>query len=234
MSPVFQFLLFAGLIFIVFRLVKFLLTVIDIKIEKRKWINRYLPLSEFVAWVVLIIHGISKFYIRFPLYSYALFVLLIVLTLIVSWFMFKDLIAGIIFKSNRNFTVNETISFNDLTGKIIRFESRTLVLETFSGKNIHVPYSGLLGSVVSKSNPAEKIMSKKILLDVPKDHSFSKLFVLIREDIMNLPWASVKKYPQINLIEERSDSYHLEVIIFSIEEEYLYKMEQYLKGKYKH
>jgi hypothetical protein len=231
-SGVFLFMIYAVIILVGYRLVRFVLNLINLRNETRRLIRRNLPIAELFTWIFLLLWAMPMFWNKFPLYSYLMFALLLTLILISAWYMFRDLIAGIILKSNKNFTVNETISIGDHTGRIIRFESRYIILETLSGKNIHLPYSEMIGKMISKSNPVEKIISSKFYLEVSKDKNISELIVKLQEDILTLPWSSVKKSPQIKIKKEDVNCYQLELIIFSIEQSYLYRIEQFIKEKY--
>ena len=47
--------------------------------------------------------------------------------------------------------------------------------------------------------------------------------------IFNAPWSSLKKKPQIKLLEETDTRLHLEVIIYSMRTAYFQKIKNYLK-----
>ncbi len=226
------FLFYIILVFTVFRILQPVLKWFPLRKESRRLLAKHLPLIELVAWVILMVWAIPYLWSDFRIYAIATFMVLLMIILWAGWFLLRDLIAGVIFKSHKHFSRNEIITIGDTTGKIISFESRYLMLETLSGKNIHYPYSKLMGEIVSKANPAELVKSYKFRIRISREHSLMTMIKTIKEDIINLPWASVKKQAEVHLEAEDDQSFTLELIVFSLQKEYLYHIEQHVKNKF--
>ncbi|MBI9035236.1 MAG: mechanosensitive ion channel [Bacteroidales bacterium] len=226
------FALYMILVFAFFRIIQPVLRLFPLRRERRSLLLKHLPFVELIIWVVLMGWAIPYLWNDYRLYSLALSMILLMILFWTGWFLLKDLIAGVIFKSHKHFSKNEIITIDNVTGKIISFESRYVVLETLSGKNIHYPYSKLIGFVLSKANPAELIKSYKFKIRTSKENSLVSVMSDIKQDIVNLPWASVKKQAEVHLESEDDHAYTLELIVFSIQKEYLYRIEQYVKNKY--
>jgi len=229
---VYLFLLLAVILFFVFRLLGKVVPVLPIKKDRIKILTRYLPGIELFIWVLFFIWAIQYFWKNNQLYSMGLFLVLIMLLLWVSWFALKDFIAGAIFKASKSFNINESIKIDNYSGRIIQFKNRSLIIETDSGETIHFPYTQLLGKVIIKSSPSEMIQNKTIFLNISKKDPLFETIRNIKTDILNLPWSSIKKEPQIKPIGENNNSFELEIVIFAIETEYFYKIESWLKEKY--
>ncbi|ALJ01268.1 hypothetical protein DC20_06510 [Rufibacter tibetensis] len=72
---------------------------------------------------------------------------------LVVGFAFKDIaenfLAGLILAFNRPFEVNDSISVNDLTGKVLDLSLRTTHIRTFDSKDIFIPNGTILNSSVT-------------------------------------------------------------------------------------
>jgi len=229
---VYLFLFLAIVLFLFFRIIGRVVPLLPIRKEIKRAFTMFLPTLEILAWGFFFIWTIQYFWKNNQMYSVGLFLILILLLLWVAWYALKDFIAGAVFRANNSFKVQDTIQIEQYTGKIIEFQSRNIVVETDSGETIHFPYSKLLGKVIIKSIPAEMIRNKTISLIISRDKSLIDTISNIRNDILNLPWSSIKKEPQIKPIAENNDSFQLEIVIFALETEYFYKIESYLKENY--
>lgn len=229
---VYLFLFLAVILFSFFRILGRVAPLLPVKKEKRRTLTRYLPVLEIFAWGFFFIWTIQYFWKNNQMYSVGLFLILVLLLLWVAWFVLKDFIAGAVFRANSSFKIQDTVQIEEYTGKIIDFRSRNIVIETGNGETIYYPYSKVLGKVIIKSIPAEMIRNKTIFLTISKDKSLIDTISNIRTDILNLPWSSIKKEPQIKPITENIDSFELEIVIFALETEYFYKIESYIKENY--
>lgn len=229
---VYTFIILAVIIFALFRILERIRPVLKISKELRRRLLQYLPGIELFIWVLYFVWAIQFFWNNNQLYSLGLFAILIVLLLWISWFALKDFIAGAIFKANRSFALHETVKIEEMSGKIVQFKNRTLVIETDAGETIHIPYSLLLGKIIIKSFPAEMILSKSITITIPKKGNLDGLIEALRTDILTLPWSSVKKDPKIRPVSETSDTVTFELLVYAMEKDAFYKIESYLKEKY--
>lgn len=229
---VYLFLFLAIILFSFFRILDRVIPILPTKKENKRVLSRNLPALEIFAWGFFIVWTIQYFWNNNQMFSVGLFFVLILLLLWVSWFALKDFIAGAVFRANASFKLHDTVKIDDYTGTIVGFQSRSIVIETSSGENIHYPYSKILGKIIIKSIPAEMIRNKTIFLTISNDKSLIDTISNIRTDIMNLPWSSIKKEPQIKPIAENNDSFELEIVIFALETEYFFKIESYLKENY--
>ena len=55
---------------------------------------------------------------------------------------------------------------------------------------------------------------------------------IIKTNILQLPWNSLNKEPKIIPITEEKNTITLDITVYSIDEEYLFKMKNYIKKKY--
>lgn len=219
-------------LFLLFRLLTWLVPILMLKNDKRKYAWRYTALVELLAWIAFLIWSVNFLSGSNPIYAIGLFILLFFFTFYTAWIALKDFIVGAFFKANTHFKINETLKIGDYTGKILKFKPSGIILETESGETIYLPYSTIMGKAVVKSNPAETILSHTFRMEIPKTDKLSVTIRSIQDDIILMPWASLKKSPQVKPVAETTDKEVLDITIFSIEKDYFLEMENLLKQKY--
>lgn len=222
----------AMVLFFVLRLISWLLPVVVPGEEQRKIVLRYKSLVELVIWIVFIIWAVQYLHYSNRWYAYGLFAMLFLLTVYSGWIGLKDVIAGAFLKAGHRLTINEIIRVGDIQGKIMRFGHTSLILETDSGETIYLPYSFLFGKVIIKSHPAESIHRHTFQLEVAKTESIQETIDSMRIFILNLPWISLKRDPQIRPLSELTTGQPIEITIFSIEKEHFPEIEKLVKTRF--
>lgn len=219
-------------LFVIFRLLTWLVPLLALNKEKRKHAWRYTSIIELFAWIAFMIWSVNFLSHSSPIYALGLFVILFFFTSYSAWVILKDFIVGAFFKTNQHFRVNETIKIGEYSGKIVKFKPSGVVLESESGESVYLPYSYLFGKAIIKSNPAETILSHTFRLEIQDTENVSGTIREIHNDILKMPWASLKKSPQVNALMETRTGQMLEITIFSLEKEYFLEMENLIKQKY--
>lgn len=225
-------LFFALLLFIAFRLLSWLLPAILKREEKRKMVHRYKTLTELVIWIIYFIWAVQYLHYTNKAYALALLVLLFLFTLYTLWIGLKDLIAGAFMKAAHRLSISEIIKVGEFSGKITRFGHANIVLETDDGKIIYLPYSYIFGKALIKSQPAEAIHRHTFRLIMPLSRSIRHDIEKLRIFILNIPWISLKKEPQIRTIEETGQGFEIEITIFSIGKEHFLEIEKLVRAKF--
>lgn len=199
--------------------------------NKKQVLLKYLPLTEAVFWIVYLILSINHFVNKGgSIHAIWLICILLILILFFSWFAFRDVIAGIIWKSNTKLKLYDSIQIENMQGKIQNFHHRNLEVLTENEERIFIPYTKMLNTSIIKSNPTEMILSYSFTLITDKEKTSIELMQNIRIEILNLPWSSVKTEPKIKPIKENLDSYEFEINIFSMDKNYFYKIENHIKN----
>lgn len=208
---------------------KLLIRRLPIKRSYKVKVDRFLPMMEGLVWLGFLIWGVQllvkdSFWNSIGLLSVGLIVLLMI-----SWFLARDFLAGIILKSEGSLNLNDWIKINEVKGKVISMDYRSMILETEVGETVNIPYTKISNEISIKPNPSEKIKSHAFKLSMSKDRDYREIEKQLRSTILNAPWSSVKKKPQIKLLEETDAQLHLEVIIYSMRLAYFQKIKNYLK-----
>ena len=199
--------------------------------KKKQVLLKYLPLTEAVFWIVYLILSINYFINKGgSIHAVWIICILLILLLFFSWFAFRDIIAGIIWKSNKKLKLYDSIQIDDMQGKIQDFHHRNLEILTENEETIFIPYTKILNTSIIKSNPTEMILSYSFTLITDKEKSSIELMQDIRIEILNLPWSSVKTEPKIKPVKENANTYEFDINIFSMDKDYFYKIENHIKS----
>lgn len=231
-SNIFTFLVAGFVILIIFRIVSGIAKVLPLRRKHIIYLNHYLPGTEIAAWVIFLIWASQYLWHGNRLIAVLVFIVLLLLTLWWGWFALKDYVAGAIFRSSKAFHEGQMVRIGEYRGTIQSFSGRKLILETPEGETIHFPYSKISHAIISKINPAELIKHKTFRLTMTREKSLEETRGDIHRKIMNLPWASVKKSPIITPIEDSPSQYTFEITVYSLETEYLFKIEEHLRKKF--
>ncbi len=216
----------------IFRLL-FLLRIVLPKNKHKQLISQYLPFVEYLFWMIYLILSISYFVNRNGIiHSIWLVASLLILILLFSYFALRDIVAAVIFKSSRDFKINDSIKFEGYAGKINAFHRRNLELITENEERIYLPYRKIIQGVVIKLNPTEMIQSYSFRLKTHAKVSSLEMQKTLRFEILNLPWSSVKNEPKIKLINEEDEFMEFELSVYSMNKEYFNIIENTIKKKY--
>lgn len=226
------FMALALILFFMQRLFTWLLPELFPKEEHRKFVQRYKTLFELGVWIVFIIWSVQYLQSTNQPYAIALFLLLILLVVFTGWTGLRDYIAGAIIKAGQKLSINEVVKVQDFTGKIIRFGSTNLVLESDSGETVYLPYSFLLGKAIVKAHPAESILRHTFRIEIAKREAISDSLTDIRIFILNLPWTSLTKEPQIKPVGESGSGQLVEITLYAFEKGHFQDMEHLIKSKF--
>jgi len=228
---IYRFLFFAVLLFAFMRGLKFALPLIFHK-KNKKTAQKYFPFAELSVWVLFMAWSLHFFAEKNPTFGIGLFVVIITISLWASFFYLKDYFAGIMFRTGKDISVNEFIDVNGTSGKITKMKNRTIRLEDEHGTVIQIPYSKLLNAEIKKEEQAETISGHTFQLKIVKNKSLPETVKQLRNAAINLPWASLKKNPQIKPVNEDKQFYFIELTIFSLEKKYFYNIETNLRNAF--
>lgn len=228
----FKFIFYALLLLIIFRIFKFFLPVIFRNINKKRVIKRYFPIIELISWCIYFIWSIHLFSKNNTTMLFLPITLLSIIMLIISWYAFRDILAGIVMKTDRSCKINEVVRINDITAKIIAFRYRNLQLETLSGETIFIPYTKVYNHIMVKEHPAELIVSHSFQMNIPVKIFHDNTLDEVKQYILSMPWASINKLPQIHILEEKEDFVTLKATIFALEKDFLFHIEQRVRKQY--
>jgi small-conductance mechanosensitive channel len=228
------FLMVGALIFIFFRLFRYMMQFIRLPVQQVEFFNKYLPVAELIVWIIFLLWSIQYLGSRGQLISLVPFLVFIILILYLSWYSLKDITTGVIFKTGKTHHINDHISVAGITGKITAMGMRNLEIEDYSGQIVTIPYSKIVGNIMLKSYPSQSLLSHNFRMKITVDENTDIFSTVenIRTSILTLPWSSQKKEPKIIFEKESKGFFMLSITIFSLEESYFKKTEKILQHQF--
>lgn len=200
--------------------------------QTKRNFKRYFTIVEVFIWIFFTIIAIKKLSDSNQVYAFGLFILLMIVGFWILWYYLRNYVSGGVFKLNRKFEIYDTVQINDYQGKIIALGSHRLELESETGEIIYIPYSQLSDAVIIKLHPGEMVLSHSFSLSTKNDKKPQEVQEAIRYEILSLPWSSIKKEPQVKLIHEDKSHLVFEVVIYTLEKEFIFQMEQGIRAKF--
>jgi len=175
----------------------------------------FLTTIEFIIWIVYIFWATNHLFREKFFFSYLIYSIFIITFGLLTWFLFADVIAGVVFKAKYNLRPGMNIKTVGFSG-IIKSQNITHIkLRTDEGQVVRIPYSRINHLVISEMIHAESMAEHTIHIQVQPDLSKSKAEILIRDIIINSPWSNLKEEPTIKFTKETDKGYIVDVLLFS-------------------
>lgn len=106
-----------------------------------------LPLLELVLWVAYAFWGAHIFFGAHLYYDLVVGAMVILLLVAVSWYVFRDFLAGVLLKAEKSLEPGQMIRTPSAGGKIKSLGSRYLELVNEEGEEVRIPYAKLSNEV---------------------------------------------------------------------------------------
>ena len=196
-------------------------------------LKRLVPLFPGISFIVWLVYAFWLIHVGFSgneLYPFLALFLFILLAVLFAWFVLRDIVAGLVFSTRNQFSLNYRISFRDTTGKIIGIGITHLVVRTDSGDIASIPYSRLSGEVLCKRAEDAASDYYRILLKLKKTEPPNQLQASITREVLCIPWASFGTTPIVRLKEESDISCDFEVLFQSLNSRHAARVERALRS----
>jgi small-conductance mechanosensitive channel len=229
---VFEFLIIGILLFLALRLVQKGLTVYTLKKQINPYIRRLFPIIEFSVWMGFLIWGARHVFQTGIAGSIALLVLIVGILTWAGSFVVKDWIAGVVFKAEDRYRVDDIVCFHNTRGRLKHLGYRSLTIETDDGSTVEIPYSALVRESAIEKIPRESACAM-FKLPVPSQMPFPDARQRLRAVAMSAPWSSLNRSPNIRLVEREETHYTVEVAAYLIDQRYAPHVEAYVKQHFK-
>jgi len=220
------------LLFLIFRLLHYLLPIL-LKNKKALYrVKRFLPVIETVSWLSFLSWYSIKFYAQYNIYTLVILLAILVIAFWVSRFLIKELIAGALFRGSARFHEGDRIQTNQYSGTIKKFHFDTIEIEAGDGQIVFIPYSKLSGKITIKNESVGQTSAHTFQLKVISSAEPEIISGHINSFLLSLPWSSVTTSPQVILIEQEGEKYVFDITCFPVEKSYAKKMEQKVLDKF--
>jgi len=178
----------------------------------------------YAYWVADFLFG-DRFY-----YPFLVFVSILIVAGLLSWFLLRDIFAGMVFRVRHNLKNGSVIHAGTISGQIISQDLTFLKIRTEKGMLLRIPYSRLNHEIVSQLANAGSQAAHILTIEIDKTSGKVAAEQLIRTTILNMPWSSLKEDVAIKSVGKSEEGgYLFEVSIFSMSAKQLQQIEMALE-----
>lgn len=221
-----HFILFAVGLYVFMRLISVGLALMPAKNRYQKIIKSLFPVVELVAWLIFIIAATIGLLEKEYYTDIALLIIFILLVYLLSRFVLKDLIAGVIIKTANRPEKDNHIIIGEVQGVISNVGYLGIELRNEKGQLVSIPYSRLSDSTITWPENEKNIFYRHSFeLRVSKKDHYSEYIDKIQKDLLNNPWICPSQEPTVSFLKSEEDFYFLNVEVCSLSEKHAQKAE---------
>lgn len=158
--------------------------------------------------------------------SIILMLFLISILFFFSHFYLKDYLAGLIFKSSKEYQIGDQITVNNNTGRIEYFTKTQLKIKSSEGDNILIPYSILINEVKSVRQVQEKINTYAFNLEIAVEKNLEVEVLNLQRYIRLLPWVHPSFDADIEFISKHPTHNQVKITVYAFDKRYYPKIEE--------
>lgn len=217
-------------VYIFFRSLKMIFNILPLRASIRTSIFRLLPVLELILWIAFSYWAVQQLFdnqLTKIIIDTGIFVIILI---ILAWYLFRDLITGVILKAENTFKPGENIRIGDVSGKIIKTGARTIKIVTVDGELFEIPFSKIINQQIIKPSNKEKKTGHTCHLKVPSAYQPGKVKELVKRRILEIPWIINNDDINVNIIREDSDYFIFEVVLHTLSSDLIFKTEEILKN----
>ncbi len=210
---------------IIFVLFIILLTFIGMRIIQliaRQLIKKYavlrkllnlIPLVGLIIWLIILFWAVNYLFQDKSYYLVIIVSIIVILSLTIGWFLLKDIIAGIIFRIQNNYSQGEFVQFGKLSGRLNEMHLTHISIHTKDGKSIKIPYSRLSNEIISLRLETKSFESDRFIINVNKKYPKKETEDIIFALLNNSPWRVGNAVPQVKFLNEDTDGFSFEILV---------------------
>lgn len=177
-------------------------------------LRRLLPFAEAIVVVVGVLWATSHVFDGQPVYAWGALGVLVLVGIGAVWFAVRDVLTGLILKTEGTYQVDQMVEVHGVEGRIERLGFRTLTLTTETGRAIRLPYSRLSHEAVAVQEANDWVRPHTFHVEVPIQLDAEEAHERLRDTILNVAWTSVRQPPRMR-VHALTESYRsYEVTIF--------------------
>lgn len=179
---------------------------------------------EVIVWTIF---GLFSVYQLLADSLYITLVLLVLIALVAKNF-WMDLFAGIAFKLENKFEVNDPVRFEDYDGSLEKISLRNIQIKTDQQEVVVVPFRKISASIFIKRQAKGKLHSGKITLQIG-DRKSENIIQKLDDWVYQCPWAVMNESIHAKLQNDQSITF----TVYATDSDSLQKIENYLKKRLK-
>lgn len=200
--------------------------------KRLKFLIRLFPLFELVTVAIIIFKLIDYLFSKSSYYEVIVISLIIIFIAFISWFLIRDLIAGIVFRTGNNFRSGSAVQFGNDKGKLLHMRASHIIIETREGKTIKIPYSRIANELISEHSDEGVREDSILIVRMPKSNAWNETESALRNILLNAPWRLLGSDPHVELIAEEEEFYEVEIHVKTRSSKYVENLFALLSRKF--
>lgn len=193
------------------RIIEMLIRYFAGKRQSLKFLIRFFPLFELVSVLIIIFNAIDYLFSESNYYKLIVMSLIISFIAFISWFLIKDLIAGIIFRTGNNFRSGSAIQIGETKGKMLKMRATHIIIETHNGKTVKIPYSRVANETISEHSEEWVRADSLLVIIIAKNMSWRETEMKLKNILLTTPWRLLGSKPLIKLRTDEGQFFEVEI-----------------------
>ncbi len=226
-TVLFMLFIWAGGIFIVFRLAKRYIPLVAGKKVRKETLLFYFSVAESIVWGGFFVLASTVLIKKSLFVGIAFLVFVLVLGLLIIFVYFKDYISGLIIKMERNIAEGDYVYGKGFEGRIRKLNVRYVEIETEDAEITVVPYYRFLSDMVRIRKPgSDSLQSYSFVFEVDSNRvaDFQAFKLELLRFLMSLPWVKAEPVPDI--IREGESGNKVRITVYPLMIKFAYRIEK--------
>ncbi len=173
-----------------------------------------LPLAELILWVAYAFWGVHIFFGKYIYFDLVVGIMVVLVIVAIAWFVFRDLLAGVLLKAEKALEPGQTIKTPFAEGKIKHLGSRSIELINDLGELVKIPYSRLSNELFILPPDNEDSLPHHLEIVLQNDQNPDELRKRIKENLIAMPWVLLP-VPDITVIKGKDGEPKLHVMFYT-------------------
>ena len=214
---------------LLYRILSFLNKRLPLSTELKHYITVVLPIAELLSWIGFIAWCIRVMY-ESEAYAVLIVLSVIILLLVIpSWFLIRDLIFGMLLVIQRKIELNTQIEIGHMMGKIVKIDYFTFDVKSKTGNIETIPYSKIRSKIISKSGENINLEKQLIRFTIPVRKNMDESVGQLKVTLLNSPWVAASQQPIVKSVTCENDVYVVDVFVYLLKKDYVEKIRNYVK-----
>lgn len=214
------------------RVIRLLIRQLMKKYSILKKLLNLMPLAGFIIWLILLFWAINYLFQDKSYYNVIIISIIVVLSLTIGWFFLKDIISGVIFRMQNNYSHGEFVQFGKISGRLNEMQLTHISIHTTDGKSIKIPYSRLSNEIISLKLESKSYDHNRFIMNVKKKYSRKETEDLMITELNNSPWRLGSTLPQVKFLNEDQANYSFEIQVQVRNQKHLNNIKNILLKKF--
>lgn len=196
----------------------------------RRVLLRFFPMMEFAIWLWFVFRASSAAFSQYPYHNIVMSALALALVVVFGWYVLRDLVAGMVIKTESSLDKDQFLKTELASGRIKRLGYRSILLETDNGDKIRIPYSRL--NKLLLHHPAEEETSHSHVIEMRVDRKYQAEMIKkdITSQLLNMPWVVTGFPPEVIVTAQDKEYFLVEIRFNVIKKDHVILVEENIKG----